>query len=420
MLICLLTFGCAQNQGVGQQGIPAETTSKKVYKGKVTGKSNRTKTIAIEVIVDGSAKTIEVNFDDRTRGIDHAVKGKQVAVTFTMIHGKPYATSVKPELTKFAAGVSEITVKNVKKLIDNKKEFLLVDSRPERQYAGSHLPTAISIPACTMKEQIDMLPEGKNELLVFYCGGPTCGMSSRASAVAAQAGYKNIKVMLAGESGWAMAGYPTYADDDFVTRGDIVLIDLRAARNDTVERIPRSISIPFATLDERIDDISIKAPIVVYSDNIQESLAALTEFRTAGFSRVSMVAGNFKGWKKRNNPVTSGPIVTKISWKRKPGKGEVSPVAFQKAMNGKIDAVILDVRTSTEVAAGKLKRAKHIPLNELSDRSGELPANKKIYIYSATGARADMACNQLKESGYEAYFLVADVNCQGGTCEIEY
>jgi rhodanese-related sulfurtransferase len=412
-------LGCAQHQSGGQQGEPTAIGSKKVYRGKVIDRSNRTKTISLEVMKNGSSRIIELSFDDQTRGIDHAVKRKQVIVAYNVDGGRPIAISVKPEKNGFVAGVSEVTIEKVKKMIDHRDGFVLIDSRPKNEYIQSHLPASISISVCRMKEHADLLPEDKDRLLVFYCGGPACGMSTMASAIAAQAGYTNIKVMLAGVAGWTNAGFPTFAVDTFVINGDLVLIDLRPAHKDTVNKIPGSVSIPFATLKDSVDDISKKAPIVVYSDNIRESHAALAEFRAAGFLRVSMVQGNFQGWKKRNNPITSGPVVTKISWKRTPGKGEVSSVAFTNAMNGKVDAVILDVRTSDEAAAGKLRRAKLIPIHELFDRSEELPKDKEIYVYSGTGARADMASRQLQENGYDAYFLVADVSCHDGNCTIE-
>jgi len=422
ILTGLLSFGCVQHtQEITQQENAAETTLKKVYKGKITNKSNRKQRISLDVIEYGNTSSIEIYFDDLTRGIDHAVKGKQVAISCTLRNKQPYARVIRPEITTLAPGIKEITVKDVKKMIDAETEYLLFDSRPEEEYVRSHLPTAISLPVCTMEENIDELPEeNRNILLIFYCGSPTCGMSSPASATAARAGYRNIRVMLAGEEGWIKSGYPTYADDDFVRRADRILIDLRATRNDAVERIPGSVSIPLDTLEDRLDDIPKKAPVIVYSDKIRDSLAALSELKEAEFRKISMVEGNFRGWKKRNKPVISGPVETRIHWTRKLGKGEVSLAVFQKAMKGKINAVILDVRTDEEVAAGKLGRAQHIPLNSLAKRREELPVNKKIFIYSATGARADMAREQLNENGYDAYFLMAEVTCKGGSCSIEY
>jgi len=423
MLSCLLGVGCVQHtQGIGQQGdADQETPLKKIYKGKVKEKSKSKKIIVLTVRKNNITSSITINYDERTRGIDHATPGKQVALSCIMINGQPHATLIRPEITKFAPGIDEISVEQVRKIINAKAEYLLFDARPKWQYLRSHLPTALSLPACTMEDNIDALPEeNKKMLLIFYCGGPSCGMSPQAAAIAARAGYTNIRVMLAGEKGWAAAGYPTYAEDQYITRSNRVLLDLRAARNDAVERIPRSVSVPLDSLEDRLDEMSKKIPIVVYSDSQRDSLSALAELRAEGFSKVSMVEGNFKGWKKRDNPVISGPIITQINWRRKPEKGEVSLPVFFNAMKGRIPAVILDVRNDDEVAQGKLYRAKHIPLNDLARRMNELPRNQKIYIYSAAGARADMACDQLKEHGYDAYYLWAEVNCNKGICDITY
>ena len=418
----LLGSGCVQHtEGTAQQDDAAVTMPKRIYKGTVIDKSKRKQSITLEVVKGGHTSHLTLSFDDLTRGIDHAVKGEQVVISCILIKNTPYAKVIRPDVTTLAPGIDKITPEDVKKIIDTETEYLLFDSRPQKQYVRSHLPTAISLPACTMEENMDALPlDNKGMLLIFYDGSPTCGMSSPASATAAQAGYTNIRVMLAGEKGWIHSGYPTYANDDFITSSDRVLIDLRAARNDAVERIPRSVSIPLDTLESRLNEISKKAPVIVYSNKMRDSLNALSTLEKAGFHRISMVKGNFKGWKKRNNAISSGSIETRIHWTRKPGSREVSPAVFQQAMNGKINAVILDVRTDAEVVSGKLHRAQHIPLNDLAERSKELPVDKKIFIYSATGARADMAREQLSENGYDAYFLMADVTCRKGDCTIEY
>ena len=62
---------------------------------------------------------------------------------------------------------------DLKKMIDNKEDFVLIDSRPAARYSQSHLPGAISIPVCEMQELMGLLPKGLDAALVFYCGGPT-------------------------------------------------------------------------------------------------------------------------------------------------------------------------------------------------------------------------------------------------------
>jgi rhodanese-related sulfurtransferase len=419
--LVLLSYGCVRDQSSNLPDEPAGSSLKKVYRGKVRSTSQRTKTITLEIIRNGGPETVELKFNDQTRGIDHAVQQKKIIATGKVTAGVFLTVSIRPDLSGFVAGVSVIKVKKVKKLIAG-DDVVVIDSRSGAAYAAGHIPTALSLPSCTMQDHLSRLPEKKNTLLVFYCGGTTCGMSTRGSTLAARAGYTNIKVMKQGITGWTAAGYETVATDAYVKKGGIVLIDLRASRYDTIERIRGSVSIPFDTFanNSAINALSRKAPIVVYSANITESRSALTSLRYKGFRQASMVDGNFQGWKKRGNATTSGALHTKVQWKRIPGKGEVAPAAFNQALHEKGNAVILDVRTGEEARAGKIRGAVHIPLNDLSERMNELAQNRKIYIYSATGARADMAGRQLRENGYNAYFLVADVSCSNGKCVITY
>ncbi len=49
--------------------------------------------------------------------------------------------------------------------------YLLVDSRPPIRYQEGHIQSAISIPFPKMPEMMDKLPQDKDRLVVFYCGG---------------------------------------------------------------------------------------------------------------------------------------------------------------------------------------------------------------------------------------------------------
>ena len=54
------------------------------------------------------------------------------------------------------------------------KGAMIIDSRPYKpKYANGHIPTAVSIPDSQFEKLTDRLPEDKNTLLIFYCGGPT-------------------------------------------------------------------------------------------------------------------------------------------------------------------------------------------------------------------------------------------------------
>lgn len=244
-------------------------------------------------------------------------------------------------------------------------------------------------------------------------------MSPKSAGLAKKAGYTNLKVFLAGEPAWVKTGNPTYASPNFVSKGNIVLIDLRSTEKSAAGRIARSVSIPYDTLDDRIDDIPKKAPVVLYSDDEAEAINGLKKLRGEGFKNVSLVYGSLDNWLQAPDKSESGPVVTAITWKRKLGEGEVAAAEFSKAASGSAPgAVILDVRTRDEAAAGKYPTAINIPLDEIAKRSSELPRDKKIYAYCSTGARAEMAYKELKKSGFAASFLFADVECEKNKCEI--
>lgn len=54
------------------------------------------------------------------------------------------------------------------------KGAVIVDSRPYKpKYVDGYIPTAVSIPNKDFDAKLDMLPENKDDVLIFYCGGFT-------------------------------------------------------------------------------------------------------------------------------------------------------------------------------------------------------------------------------------------------------
>ena len=52
------------------------------------------------------------------------------------------------------------------------------------------------------------LPADKSTTMVFYCNGVNCWKSYKASVVAGEMGYTNVKWMQGGMPEWTAAGYP--------------------------------------------------------------------------------------------------------------------------------------------------------------------------------------------------------------------
>ena len=63
-------------------------------------------------------------------------------------------------------------------------------------------------------------------------------------------------------------------------------------------------------------------------------------------------------------------------------------------------ALLLDVRTPSEVEAGIIPGSVHIPVDELRNRLGEIPAGRRLVVHCATGLRSYIACRILKSHGW--------------------
>jgi len=64
-------------------------------------------------------------------------------------------------------------------------------------------------------------------------------------------------------------------------------------------------------------------------------------------------------------------------------------------------ALIVDVRTPGEFAAGHLPDAVNIPVGELTRRLSELPRDRALVLYCASGARSSRAAAFLENAGYQ-------------------
>ena len=83
---------------------------------------------------------------------------------------------------------------------------VLLDVRPEDEFALGHLPGALNIPFADLERRLAELP--KDTQIVAYCCGPYCVLSFEAVAALRTKGY-DIKRLEDGYPEWKAAGFPT-------------------------------------------------------------------------------------------------------------------------------------------------------------------------------------------------------------------
>lgn len=65
-------------------------------------------------------------------------------------------------------------------------------------------------------------------------------------------------------------------------------------------------------------------------------------------------------------------------------------------------AMLLDVRNPDEWEAGHVEEATWIPMDQLVERQGELPADREIVVICKTGGRSSRVAEALVVAGYDA------------------
>lgn len=96
-------------------------------------------------------------------------------------------------------------------------------------------------------------------------------------------------------------------------------------------------------------------------------------------------------------------------------KSLLSPVEATLLINRE-DAIVIDVREQGEYAQGHIPNARHVPLGEITRRTGELDKfkDRPVILCCASGARSASALSQLKKAGFEKLY-----NLRGGLAEWE-
>lgn len=242
-------------------------------------------------------------------------------------------------------------------------------------------------------------------------------MSPSSAGKAEKLGYTNVKVFHDGLPAWKKAGNIVTSTAAFLKDSkdkDIphVLIDVRPADAAKKEHIKGAVSIPLTEIEKAKDKLpgDKKAPIIIYCSTVKASEDAFRIVRKWGYSNLSYLAGGIEAWKKAGNPVLSGDLAATIVYAPKPRPGEISLEEFKKiAETRPADKLILDARDEDEAMQGMLKGAKNIPSQAISAKLAEMPKDKEIIVHCVTGVRAEMAYLTLKEAGYKARFLNAEI-----------
>jgi hypothetical protein len=126
---------------------------------------------------DDKTTVIQGEKTDGSEEVKNLPGGKEILVSFSGDESKPLATRVAVKQPYKVPENQKITNDEVIKLVSmgpEQGQYTLIDARPAGAFISGHIPTAISLPFDSFQENYaSVLPQDKDGLLVFYCGGPT-------------------------------------------------------------------------------------------------------------------------------------------------------------------------------------------------------------------------------------------------------
>lgn len=232
-------------------------------------------------------KTKEVTvlkFTDQTQLVDAAsFKDLTVDTKFkATVDQNNVASKIERVLVKLPAD-KVIDTDTLYDMLDDGQPVFVGDARPKPIYDVGHIPTSKATPSDKLKENINWLPQDKNALIVFYCGGVTCPLSPAAAKIAMENGYTNVKVYVEGFPAWKEEVYPSHVNADWIKNNlnqHHVILDVR---DNPMTTVKGAVSLPSTELVAMHDKMNTekvptnkrtifnlrdkKAPIIIVADS---------------------------------------------------------------------------------------------------------------------------------------------------------
>jgi rhodanese-related sulfurtransferase len=216
----------------------------------------------------------------------------------------------------------EVSTEELRRILKEKSATVL-DARPFKEYAISHIPGAANVsakPGVPMSLYVSdvaeigrLLKGDKAAPIVLYCNGPFCGKSKRLAGELLLAGYTNVRRYQLGIPVWRAlgevtqiepAGIRTVAENDRTA----VFIDTREADNFKAGSISGAKNIPRSLVKEGKDVGEVKAAkddgrlpmedhntrVIVFGQTSAEAKAVAEAIAKEAFHNVSFFEGGFQ------------------------------------------------------------------------------------------------------------------------------
>ena len=194
------------------------------------------------------------------------------------------------------------------------------------------------------------------------------------------------------------------------------VIDVREASEYEAGHIPGAVNIPIRTLAQNLDKVPADQPVLIYCASGHRAGMATAALRELGYDNVKAFAGGWKAWSGANEAASTEAAAPGSFTPKEIAPELLAAVdGFLSTMPegffivGDVDklqeaidsgAVLIDVREESEFAEGAIAGAVNIPLRTLVANLDQIPQDKPVVTYCASGYRSALANGILHTLGY--------------------
>ncbi|NPV23755.1 rhodanese-like domain-containing protein [Bradyrhizobium aeschynomenes] len=334
-------------------------------------------------------------------------------------------------------------------------EVALLDVREEGPYSLSHPFFAVSLPLSQIELRIlDLIPRLTAPVVVYDDGE---GYAVRAVPRIRALGYTDVSVLEGGLSGYARAGevfrdvnVPSKAFGELVEairhtpslsadeakalierETNLVVLDARRFEEYRTMSIPRGVSVPGGELAFRAREIapSPDTTIIVNCAGRTRSIIGTQSLINAGLrNRIYALRNGTIGWTLAGHQVERGRTARFLErpqashaaaladakvWAERVGVAVLDAATFARYRSEAAMRTLhcLDVRTPEEYAAGHPAGFASAPGGQLVQATDEWVGVRgaRLVLFDDDGVRARMTASWLKQMGWDASIVGADV-----------
>jgi len=186
------------------------------------------------------------------------------------------------------------------------------------------------------------------------------------------------------------------------------LLDTRGAAEYGTAHVPGSLQIglsgQFASWAGSL--LIPETPIVLVAEDPDRAAEARLRLTRVGLENVAgYLAGGIAAWEASGRPLASTEQITVDELDRRLQEGA--------------SLSVVDVRRPMEWQAGHIAGARHLPLNQLTERSGELEKERPLAVVCAGGYRSSIGTSLLERRGFHRVTNVVGGMTAWGTAGLE-